>query len=176
MDPSKYGWSWVPGTASWVIPTGFSILALRQARRRGLHSTAELNERVQSGVGMLLDRICPGGGWNAGNGIAFGVPYAPHIDATAVALLALTDRRSDSGVQQSLCWLANRLPGCPSAYSLAWGVLALGAHHERSLKSRARELVQLVEKGAGLEGGCTLAVCALALDAAEGDNTFEVRG
>ena len=31
------------------------------------------------GASMLLDRMCPGGGWNSGNGVAFGVALAPHI-------------------------------------------------------------------------------------------------
>jgi hypothetical protein len=181
IDPAKFGWSWVPGTTSWVIPTAFSILALRHARQRGHNITAQLAERLETGTSMLLDRMCPGGGWNAGNGIAFGVSYAPHLDATAVALLALTEHQHDSGVQKSLGWLVNRLPGCPSPYSIAWGVLALSAFRNSSLdamqsaRSAARDLVQLVDKGAGLEDECTLAVCALALEAVEGDNVFEVR-
>jgi hypothetical protein len=38
---------------------------------------------------MLLDRACPTGGWNAGNGVVYGVALKPHIDATATALLAM---------------------------------------------------------------------------------------
>jgi hypothetical protein len=30
IDPDKYGWPWSPGTASWVIPTAFSIIVLKQ--------------------------------------------------------------------------------------------------------------------------------------------------
>ena len=26
FDPAKYGWGWVPGTVSWVIPTAFAIV------------------------------------------------------------------------------------------------------------------------------------------------------
>jgi hypothetical protein len=181
IDPDKFGWSWVPGTTSWVIPTAFSVLALRHARQRSLNATPELGGRVDLGVCMLLDRMCPGGGWNAGNGIAFGVPYAPYLDATAIALLALTGHKYDAGVQTSLHWLVNRLPGCPSPYSLAWGVLALSAYRNNnpeaidSARRAVGDLVQLVEKGAGLEVNCTLAACALALDAIDGDNVFEVR-
>lgn len=84
FDPAKYGWNWIPGTISWVIPTAFSLIALRRARN--LNATAKLDERVKLGAAMIFDRMCPGGGWNAGNGEAFGIPYAPYIDATAIAL------------------------------------------------------------------------------------------
>ena len=130
---------------------------------------------------MLLDRMCPGGGWNSGNGVAFGVPLAPHIDATSIALLALTRHEEEPGVQRSLHWLVNRLAGCPSPYSLAWGVLASAAYRRSSpegserLRGRAEELMRLTENATSIEDNCTLAVSALALEAIDGDNVFEVR-
>jgi hypothetical protein len=30
FDPDKYGWPWCPGAGSWVIPTAFSIVAVKQ--------------------------------------------------------------------------------------------------------------------------------------------------
>jgi hypothetical protein len=181
FDPAKYGWSWISGTTSWAIPTSFSLIALRQSKTRGLNRTADLDRRIKMGTSMLLDRMCPGGGWNAGNGAAFGVPYAPYIDATAVALLALGGRPKEPGVQASLAWLVNRLPRCPSPYSLAWGVLALAAHRDSSsevnetLRRATTELTALIERAVGTDDICTLAACALALEASEGDNVFEVR-
>jgi len=181
FNPAKYGWSWVPGTTSWVIPTAFCLIALRQSWNRGLNRTAELVERIVMGTSTLLDRMCPGGGWNAGNGMAFGVPYAPHIDATAIALLALAGHEREPGVQASLAWLVDRLPGCPSPYSLAWGILGLAAYRDNSSKVRealegaTKELIALINKCAGMNDVCTLATCAVALEAAEGENVFEVR-
>jgi hypothetical protein len=32
FDPDKFGWPWMPGSASWVIPTGFALIALKQRR------------------------------------------------------------------------------------------------------------------------------------------------
>jgi hypothetical protein len=122
FDPAKFGWSWVSGTTSWVVPTAFALIALQQARQRGHNKTAQLIERVDLGTSMLLDRMCLGGGWNSGNGIAFGVPLAPHIDTTSIALLALTGHEEERAVQSSLHWLVNRLAGCPSPCSLAWGI------------------------------------------------------
>jgi hypothetical protein len=181
FDPAKFGWSWTPGTTSWVIPTAFALIALQQARQRGYDKTAHLNERVDLGSSMLLDRMCPGGGWNSGNGVAFGVPLAPHIDATSIALLALTRHEEEQGVQRSLHWLVNRLAGCPSPYSLAWGVLAIAAYRgislevRESLRGRTQELMRLTENTASIEDNCTLAVSALALEAVSGDSVFEVR-
>jgi hypothetical protein len=181
FDPAKFGWNWVAGTTSWVVPTAFSLIALQQARLRGYNKTARLTERVDIGTSMLLDRMCPGGGWNSGNGVAFGVPLAPHIDATSIALLALTRHEEEPGVQRSLHWLVNRLAGCSSPYSLAWGVLAIGAYQgispaaSESLRSRAKELMRMTTNAASIDDNCTLAVSALALEAIDGDNVFEVR-
>lgn len=178
FDPAKFGWSWVSGTTSWVIPTAFALIALQQARQRGYGKTAQLTERIDLGASMLLDRMCPGGGWNSGNGVAFGVPLAPHIDATSIALLALTSHEGDQGVQRSLHWLVNRLAGCPSPYSLAWGVLAIAAYRRISpegrdnLRVRVEELMRLIPS---IEDNCTLAVSALALEAINGSSVFEVR-
>ena len=73
FDPAKYGWSWLAGTTSWVVPTAMSIIALRKVMRTGMVPAHLLNDRINVGTAMLLDRMCPGGGWNAGNSIAFGV-------------------------------------------------------------------------------------------------------
>jgi hypothetical protein len=130
---------------------------------------------------MLLDRACREGGWNSGNGVAFGVPMAAHLDATAIALLAL---RSDSGqrtVQLSLQWLVRRVVACPSPYSLGWATLALAAYRgisseaDRCLDRTVAVITRLIENSADSSDTCTLAVCTLALEAVKGDNVFEVR-
>ena len=181
FNPEKYGWNWVSGTTSWVIPTAFALIALQQIKSRGLNPS-NVVERIDIGISMLLDRACPRGGWNAGNGIAFGVPYAPYLDATGIALLALADHKEELGVRASLGWLVNQLPGCPSPYSLAWGIIALTAYREISSEvsetvGRATKvLTALIEKGVAKNDICTLAVCTLALEASEGDNVFKVRG
>ena len=65
----------------------------------------QFRSRIDCGIQMLLDRACPGGGWNAGNGVVYGEPVAPHADDTAVALLALSDRRTRPIVQAGVDYL-----------------------------------------------------------------------
>jgi len=181
FDPARFGWSWVSGTTSWVILTAFALIALQQARQCGYDNPVWLTERVDIGASMLFDRMCPCGGWNSGNGVAFGVALAPHIDATSIALLALIGHEKEQEVQRSLHWLVTGLAGCPSPYSLAWGVLAIAAYRRtcpdarESLSDRAEELMRLTEDAASLEDSCTLAVSALALEAVSRDGVFEVR-
>ena len=178
FDPRKYGWSWTPGTGSWVIPTSFSLIALQHVRNPRL--SALLNDRISMGVSMLLDRMCPGGGWNAGNGVAFGVALAPYIDATAIALLAL-QLHDDKAINASLEWLRARLPDCPSPHSLAWGILALAAYDKQgsefgdSLEAASGRLITAIPKACSFMDTATLATCALALAALDGDNVFVVR-
>lgn len=121
FDPSKYGWPWVPGTVSWVAPTALSIVALRTS---GIDSN-----RIQIAEEMLLDRACSTGGWNAGNSSVFGVNLDPHPDFTAMALLALANGpHAQSAITSSAAeYLSVRLETCQSAYSLAWGSMALAA-------------------------------------------------
>ena len=180
FDPAKYGWSWVPDTTSWVIPTAFSLLAVQYAEEQRLANASHLKDRINLGTSMLLDRMCPGGGWNAGNSVAFGVPYSPYIDATSIALLALQAYEYE-GVNLSFSWLVARLPACPSPYSLAWGILALmaypgkGPNFSDALLRATDALIARLEKSRGPLDTSTLAICALALEAVEGKNAFTVR-
>ena len=90
---------------------------------------------------MLRDRACPQGGWNAGNGIVFGSALIPHIDATAIALLALTDD-TDATAAQGLDWLRQASVECSSAYSLAWSSVAFLIHQDRALDRCIAKLLQ----------------------------------
>ena len=136
FDPDKFGWNWAPGTVSWVVPTALAILALRTAAKHNFGS-AKSQRRIQLGIEMLLDRVCPGGGWNAGNGVAFGVALAPHVEATALALLALQKTKFSGHrlVQASLDWLVEQTRQCRGITSTAWAILALHAYQPALLSS-----------------------------------------
>jgi len=161
FDPDKFGSPWFPDTVSWVVPTAFSILAVNQlpCSCRGLE---HMPFRVNRGMEMLMDRACPSGGWNAGNGVVYGTALAPHPDDTAIALLALRDREKDPVVQGSVDYLERVAPTLSSPWSLAWAILALAAHC-RPVSSLYTSLVALPGLSS-IEDTSRLAVVCLALD------------
>lgn len=126
FDPDKFGWPWIPHANSWVVPTAFAILALNQLPCTCVFNDSE--RRVDLGIQMLLDRVCPGGGWNAGNGVVYGKPMAPHPDDTAIALLALSSLSREPIVSASLDWLERIASEISAPWSLSWSVLALAAY------------------------------------------------
>ncbi len=140
-------------------PTAFSILALNQ---RCACAPDVGSSRVELGIAMLLDRACPGGGWNAGNGVVYDVALAPHPDDTAIALLAFARRRQEPTVEMSVDWLERVAPTLGAPWSLAWSILALAAH-DRPIEFLVQSLSSLL----GLqqvEDSSTLAAVRLALD------------
>jgi hypothetical protein len=160
FDPDKFGWPWVPHTNSWVVPTAFSILALNQRPCAcGLDAGPS---RIGLGIEMLLDRACPGGGWNAGNGVVYGVALAPHPDDTAIALLALSGQRREPAVKMSVDWLERVAPELRAPWSLAWSILALAAHG-RPVEFLVQALSSFPDPEQ-TEDNSTLAVACLALD------------
>jgi hypothetical protein len=179
FDPKKYGWPWVPDTVSWVVPTSMALITLGRAKRHGLIRGSEFEQRLRLGAAMLLDRACPEGGWNAGNAVVYGVPLRPHIDATALALAALRFHYHLPIVRNSLTWMLNRVD-CPSAYSLAWVILAAAAYRDlRSDVSPALDMARdrlaaLVEDPRAVEDTSTVALAALALGPENTNNPFEV--
>jgi hypothetical protein len=161
FDPGKFGWPWFPDTVSWVVPTAVAILALNQLPCScGGFELAP--SRVDRGVEMLIDRACPSGGWNAGNGVVYGTAVAPHLDDTAIALLALRNRPQDPVVQRSLNYLERTAPTLPMPWSLAWAILALAAHR-RPVAWLRRALLDLPDLF-DIEDTSTVALVCLALD------------
>lgn len=161
FDPDKFGWPWIPDTVSWVVPTAFAILALSQLPC-SCGSLEDIPIRVDHGIEMLIDRACPGGGWNAGNGVVYGSALAPHPDDTAVALLALSNRTQDPVVQASVEWLEHTAATLTAPWSLAWAILALAAHG-LAVESLIGSLFALPDLS-GNDDTCTLALVCLAAD------------
>jgi hypothetical protein len=116
------GWNWTPGTSSWVEPTSYALLALES---RLEISDRRLLRRRELGEAMLLDRMCPGGGWNAGNPLVYGVAGTPAVGPTVWALLALRRERSRTEIIQSLDWLESAAGAIFGPASLALAHLCL---------------------------------------------------
>jgi hypothetical protein len=171
FDPDKYGWPWVTGSASWVIPTAFSIIAIEQFTV--CNRSEESEKRIHLGGEMLLDRACVDGGWNSGNSLVYGVPLRPHVEATAIALLALQDEQRTEVIQKSLSWLRQNAAGIDSVSSLAWCILTLFVYQEPIGGLRNR-LATIIGNGRDIRNNATLATAILALKCGEMIHPFEV--
>ena len=125
QDHSLRGWGWTPNTSSWVEPTAYVMIMLQNLRSDLCPPQAA--RRMQLAEQMLYDRACPGGGWNAGNPLVYGVPGAPRIGPTAWALLALRQHPKHSAVLEGLEWLEEHYQNPRSAASLALTQLCLKA-------------------------------------------------
>ena len=172
FDPDKYGWPWFPNTVSWVIPTAFSLITLKQAFP--CCRTEHVAKRIRLGTEMLVDRACPGGGWNAGNGLVFGAALNAHIDTTAIALLALTAEDTPAA-HQALDWLREAFGDCSSAYSLAWSALAFLMDKDRAADLCIARLYQALSSDHSIFSTETLSLAAIAINAVRGGtNPFQV--
>ena len=137
QDNSLQAWSWIDGTFSWVEPTAWCLILLKQRRARGADAGTAAQERIAVGERMLLDRVCREGGWNYGNSNVYGQDLWPYVPTTAVALLAMQDRRDAPAVQRSLRLLADK-----SRSELSMAALAISAICLRVLQEDSSEVEQ----------------------------------
>lgn len=126
QDHSLYGWGWTPKTASWVEPTAYALILLQNIPEEFYPLGAR--ERIQLGERMLFDRACPGGGWNAGNPLVYGVPGVPRVGPTAWALLALRNYHDHAINRESLEWLDRNYDNIRSPGSLALAQMCLSVY------------------------------------------------
>ena len=171
FDPDKYGWPWASGSASWVIPTAFSVIALKQYTVCNRLEPSE--KRINLGVEMLSDRVCVAGGWNAGNSVVYGGPLRPHVEATAIALLALQDEHRTVTIDKSSEWLKLRAPSIDAVTSLAWCILCLLVYQE-SVDGLKNRLATIIGDGRDIQDNATLATAILALRCGEMIHPFMV--
>ncbi|MGE0705552.1 MAG: hypothetical protein AB7F99_07925 [Vicinamibacterales bacterium] len=129
QDNSLQGWSWVAGTFSWVEPTAWGLLALKTAGN-GTPLDAEARARIDEGDRLLLDRACDGGGWNYGNAEVFDQDLQPYVPTTALALLALQDRRGTPIVDQGWAWLRAHAHEEPSGMALSLAIICARVYGE----------------------------------------------
>ena len=162
QDHSLRGWSWTPDTASWVEPTCYALILLQNVPEESC--PAEARKRVTLGEKMLYDRVCPGGGWNAGNPLVYGVPGVPRIAPTVWALLALRNHRDRAANVESLEWLERNCENIQGPGSLALAQLCLRVYG-RPAKPAESRLDDLCQNNQFLQ---SIPVAAWALLAASG--------
>ncbi len=165
QNPSLRGWSWTPGTSSWVEPTAYGLMLLRNLFPDGL--PRRVARRRQLAEAMLYDRMCPDGGWNSGNPFVYGVAGEPLVGPTAWALLALQDSRERAENQKSLEWLASAYEQAQGPGSLALAHLCLEIHG-RATRPLEPALRRSYEANGFLESVPVAAFAALALSPAGG--------
>ena len=129
QDSALKGWNWTSGTASWVEPTAHVLLFLATLPPPMLAPQA--TKRRQLAERMLFDRMCPDGGWNAGNPLVYGVAGVPRLGPTAWALLALKAHAERAEIQRSLGWLEGAYSAIRGAASLALAHRCLMAYGRR---------------------------------------------
>lgn len=161
------GWSWIPGTFSWVEPTAWALLALRQRQAAGKGvEAARLTEAEQ----LLIDRCCAQGGWNYGNANMLGKDLQPYVPTTAVALLALQKKPSPA-VATSVAYLQGAATSEASATALSLAMIALTAHG--GVIDRVRErLIAQIDHTVGLGHQLGMAMALHTLNADKPDAPF----
>jgi squalene cyclase len=139
LDGTLTGWPWASDTFSWIEPTAFALLALKSAipgQRSG-----RARWRIREAEKMILDRECPGGGWNYGNKRVLEVDEAPYPDTTALALLALQGAGSDELRRRNLEVLDRLVDSTGSGLALSLAALCRQAYglEAGNLLTRAEE-------------------------------------
>ena len=99
-----------------------------------------------------------------------GAALLPHVDTTAIALLALKETPADSVTATSLRWLRSAAVDCQSDYSLAWAALAFSIHRDRVFELCIERLLKFLPERLLKSNTETLSIAALALDAAANNN------
>lgn len=160
QDNSLVGWSWIEGTFGWVEPTAWCLLALKKVL---LAPGAQVDRsRIDQAERLLVDRTCQPGGWNYGNSNALGQELPPYVATTAIALLAMQDRRDDPAVQRSLAYLEDQATTERSGVSLALAIEALRVY-ERPGEGVTTALMQQLPVTLALANQAALATALHAL-------------
>jgi hypothetical protein len=160
IDVDLLAWPWTSGTFSWVEPTSYYLIALKKLRAKLPGTNAD--ERIKQGEMMIYDRICKGGGWNYGNNVVLGEDLWPYPDITAIALIALQDRRDADANRQSVHALQEMLKDVHSGLALSWSVICLSLYGQDTAKWK-KLLEQDFEKTRFLGETKSVALSLLAL-------------
>ena len=141
QDNSLQAWSWIDGTFSWVEPTAWCLLALKQWS--DVPGAVGGRDRIVVAERMLVDRCCAEGGWNYGNANMLGQELKPFVPTTALTLLSLQDRQSLPAVGRSVAFLEREGTSERSGTALALALMALRAYGRATPAVRDALVAQL---------------------------------
>jgi hypothetical protein len=160
------GWSWTPGTSSWVEPTACALILLH-ALSTSKVNIPEAEKRRELAESMIYDRMCPGGGWNSGNSEVYGVAGEPLIGPTVWALIALQNYRGRSENRQGLEWLRSRRESIQGPGSLALAHICFQVYG-CDIPSMVPALREAYARNQFMDNVLVAAMCAVALDSPAG--------
>jgi hypothetical protein len=141
QDNSLQAWSWIDGTFSWVEPTAWCLLALKQWS--ATPGAIGDRSRIVAAEQMLVDRCCATGGWNYGNANMLGQELKPFVPTTALTLLSLQDRKTLPEVERSVAFLEREATSERSGTALALALMALRGYDRSTSAVRDALLAQL---------------------------------
>ncbi len=162
LSPSQAPGSvpWFPGTAGWVIPTAFSILALSSWSRRV--QNVNLAHAVNRAQAYLLSRRCSDGGWNHGGSPMRSEAATSYAETTGLALLALSNNSSPT-LGPTLRMADGLLQQANSNEGVCWLLMGLAAHGIRKEEAEFRIRTKTVQD---------VALRLITLKALDGHNPF----
>jgi hypothetical protein len=161
QNNSLSGWAWTANTSSWVEPTSYALIFMRRLALARLSPLAL--KRRELAEAMLCDRMCPGGGWNSGNPLVYGVAGEPLVGPTVWALLGLRDSGELPQVRESLQWLERSMPHIRGGVSMATAHMCLEVYG-RPVTEIEPQLRSLFETDRLLNNISVIALAALSLN------------
>ncbi|MEO0531711.1 MAG: hypothetical protein AAF266_14220 [Planctomycetota bacterium] len=154
-DTMIEGWSWAPETHSWLEPTAFFAVALRE----GPYAD---HPRRREAIRLLVDRLLPSGGANYGNTIVLGQELLQHVQSSGVAAWALAGENvEDERFGRTLDYLKQAIQQPTGVASLAWAARGLAMHGEAD-NAVAQALIDAVPRAESAGGIHKTALLALA--------------
>ena len=159
QDNSLRAWPWTDGTFSWVEPTAWCTIALK---KRGSPRPDAVAARLAEAERLLVDRACTPAGWNYGNSVVLDQQLRPYVPTTALALLALQDRKDEPAVHRGLAWLVREAASERSAMALSLAAVCLTVYGQPAEKPLV-ELAAAEQATGFLDNAHLLAMALFAL-------------
>lgn len=118
QNNSLMGLSWTKGAFSWVEPTAWMLISLKEY-------SYENHPRALEAVSVLKDRFIPNKGWNYGNKNVYSSDLLPFYDTTAIALLALNGMSNVDDYSLIIDSMSQTVLKSSSPYSLALQIILM---------------------------------------------------